>query len=101
MDFSVDNLTDHQKGHLEFIMMSPSYSDIFKPYLVLRKETLTKLLLRPDTARKDTFNDDYLRGAIHTIDNLLEFFENLVNESSIDRTQSVVMNRDYNPNQEF
>jgi hypothetical protein len=85
MEFSVTNLTDHQKGHLEFIMNSPSYADIFKPYLLERRDILLKMLLHPAETRKDALPDDYLRGAIHTIDNLLSFFDKLIAETQIAR----------------
>lgn len=124
MDFSVSKLTDHQRGHLEFIMNSPSYADIFKPYLVERREILLKMLLRPDESRKTTFSDDYLRGAIHTIENLLDFCDTLIKETQLSRMAGSIKDlpssaqyaalaakgafgpggqpaRDYDPNTEF
>lgn len=124
MEFSVNKLTDHQRGHLEFIMNSPSYADIFKPYLLERRDILLKMLLRPDDARKTTFSDDYLRGTIHTIDNLLEFFDTIIRETQMSRMGQSIKDlpvdqqyaalaakgafgpggqptRDYDPNTEF
>jgi len=119
MDFSVSNLTELQRGHLEFILNSPSYSEIFVPYLQYQRDIQMKLLLRPDDARKTTFSDDYLRGSIHSIDNLLLFFEKLVEETNVQRVSNALQAtpsarsylgvsgphgqsvRDYDPNQEF
>lgn len=119
MNFSVSNLTETQRGHLEFLLNSPSYSDVFEPYLRYQRDIQLKLLLRPDAARKDTFSDDYLRGSIHAIDNLLIFFTKLIEETNPDRVVSAIQAtpsaqtylgasgphgtpvRDYDPNQEF
>lgn len=124
MEFSVSNLTEHQRGHLEFMVNSPSYSDIFRPYLMNRRDVLLKMLLRPDSTRKTTFSDDYLRGTIHAIDNLLEFFDKLIEETQMSRMSKSIKDlpateqyaalaaqgafgpsgkpvRDYDPEQEF
>lgn len=120
MNFSVSDLTEDQRGHLEFILNSPSYADIFVPYLKNLREIQLRLLLRPDDNRKTTFSDDYLRGSIYTIDNLLTFFEKLVEETQTNRMAKSIRDlpgeaqyaalaargmvgphRDYAPDQEF
>jgi len=83
--FDVANLDDHILGHLEFILNSPSYGDVFKPYLVRMRDSLAVKLLDPSRERKDQYPDDFIRGGIITIDGLVSFFERLIEETTIER----------------
>jgi hypothetical protein len=83
--FDVKNLGDHQIGHLMFILNSPSYTDIFRPYLEQQRNSLATFILDPSQNRKDSYPDDFLRGGIVMIDGLLELFTRLIEETDIER----------------
>lgn len=83
--FNVSKLSDHELGHLEFILNSPSYVDVFAPYLKNMRNSLNTKLLDPSEDRKRDYNDDFLRGGILMIDGLLQFFTKLITETEIER----------------
>lgn len=83
--FNVSKLSDHELGHLEFILNSPSYTDIFAPYLRSMRNSLNTKLLDPSEKRKQEYNDDFLRGGILMVDGLLQFFTRLIQETEIER----------------
>lgn len=82
--FDVRSLDDYQLGHLQFVLNSPSYTDIFAPYLQKVRNSMNKLLLDPSQQRKDQFSNDFLTGGIIAIDGLLKLFDKLVDETTID-----------------
>ena len=83
--FDVKSLDDFQLGHLQYILTSPSYADVFHPYLVKMRASLNEKLLDPSTDRKEQFPSDFLRGGILMIDGLLTLFTNLIEETEIER----------------
>jgi hypothetical protein len=83
--FDIKSLGDHELGHLMFILNSPSYADVFEPYLQKQRASYTSLLLNPSQARKDDYPDDFLRGGIIAIDGLLTLFRQLIEETEIEK----------------
>jgi len=83
--FDVKSLEDNELGHLEYIINSPSYSQVFEPYLQRMRNSLNLLLLSPSQERKDQYPDDFIRGGIIIIDGLLKFCKQLVEETEIER----------------
>lgn len=83
--FDVSNLTDDELGHLEWVLNSPSYENVFKKYLHTMSETLDKRLKDPSKDRKDQYPSDFLRGGILMIDGLVEFFSRIVAETQMER----------------
>jgi len=83
--FDVKTLDDFQLGHLQYILTSPSYSEVFQPYLVHMRNSLSEKLLDPDERRKEQYPCDFLRGGILMIDGLLSLFNNLIQETEIER----------------
>ncbi len=83
--FDVRQLDDQEIGHLEYVLNSPSYGRVFRPYLVRLREGLNHRLLDPSKDRKDQYPDDFLRGGITVVDGLLAFFGKLIEETSIER----------------
>lgn len=83
--FDIKSLDDFQLGHLEFIVNSPSYTDVFEPYLKRIRLSLYTRLLDPSQTRKDEYPDDFIRGSIATIDGFLRLFNRLISETDIER----------------
>jgi len=96
--FDVGSLDDYQLGHLQYVLNSPSYGDVFQPYLQRVRDSLAAKILDPSDKRKSECPDDFLRGAIITIDGLLNLFSRLINETEmelIERTQLVSTKNQY------
>lgn len=83
--FDVSKLTDEELGHLEWVLNSPSYERVFKPYLITMSNTLTHRLKDPSRERKDKYPSDFLRGGIQMIDGLTTFFQKIVAETQMER----------------
>jgi len=90
--FDVSGLDDHEIGHLEYILNSPSYARVFRPFLERMQMNYTSLALdpRPDV-RKRYGGTKYLRAGANNIRNLLEFFDKLVAETQHERAMSIRM----------
>jgi hypothetical protein len=83
--FDVGQLEDEQIGHLQFVLNSPSYVDVFKPHLQQMRNSMNIRLLDPSETRKNEYPDDFLRGGIVIIDGLLALFERLIHETDMER----------------
>lgn len=83
--FDVSDLDEHEIGHLEFVLNSPSYDRVFKPYLERLRNGLNQRLLDPSSKRKDEYPDDFLRGCINVVDGQLTFFAKLIAETQVER----------------
>lgn len=83
--FNIGKLNDHELGCVEFVLNSPAYQDVFKPYLESMQHSLSMSMLDRGEARKKEYPDDFLAGGIVAIKGLLELFDHLVNETRIDR----------------
>lgn len=83
--FDISKIDEITLGHLEYVLNSPSYADVFRPYLVSMRNTLNQRLLDPSKDRKEEHPDDFLRGGVVAIDGLLHFFEHIVEETRMDR----------------
>jgi hypothetical protein len=83
--FDLRKIGDHEIGHLQWVLNSPSYDSCFKPYLVRMRHSLAAELLNPSGGRKDQYPDDFLRGGIVVIDGLLSLFEKLIIETEAER----------------
>lgn len=89
--FNVQNLADNEIGHLMWVLNSPSYIDVFEPYLRTRRDSLNRLLLDPKPRRQREYTDDFLRGGIIAIDELLSFFGKLIAETEMDKIHTAQM----------
>lgn len=83
--FSIQSLSEHQLGCVEFVLNSPAYVEVFKPYLEEARNVKAHMMLDRSTARKEQYPDDYLAGGICTIDDLLVFFGRVLDETRMER----------------
>jgi hypothetical protein len=81
----VHTLPEHELGHIEFVLNSPAYRDHFEPFLKKMRDSMAQTLLSPTDDRKSKLPDDFLRGGITVIDNLLSLFNQLIEETSMDK----------------
>jgi hypothetical protein len=97
--FELGRLTELELGNIEYVLMSPAYSETFKPYLETVRNNLNALWLDRTKMRKDQMSDDFLAGGISMIDGLLKFFAIVVHESSMERIHASQAAR--SPDQEY
>lgn len=83
--FDIKSIDDFQLGHLAWVLNSPSYDDVFKPYLQKRRDDLAAMMLDRSQDRKDIYPDDFLCGGIVMIDGLLALFTQLIDETSMEQ----------------
>jgi hypothetical protein len=83
--FDLNRLSEQELGCVEFVLNSPAYIDVFKPYLEKMRDDLTLRLLDRTEARRTEYPDDFLAGSIVTIKGLLEFFEHIIRETKMQR----------------
>lgn len=83
--FDLRKLSDQELGCVEFVLNSPAYMDVFKPYLTGIRDSMNHLWLDRTQKRKDEYPDDFLAGGIASIDGLLNFFDHIIKETSMDR----------------
>lgn len=83
--FDVGKLTEHELGCVEFVLNSPAYLDVFRPFLVSRREQIALAMLDRSKERKEMYPDDTLAGHVTAIDELLTLFESIVSETRLER----------------
>ena len=83
--FDVSNLTDLQLGHIEFILNSPSYGEVFRPFLEGRRQHAVDLLLDRSENRKKQFSDDMLGERANSIGDFITFCDKIVAETQVER----------------
>lgn len=83
--FDVSKLNDHQLGCIEYVLNSPAYIDVFKPFLEGLREALHDQALDRSQARKEEISDDTLAGGEIVINKLLYLFSKIVDETRMER----------------
>jgi len=79
------SLTQKDLDIISFVLTSPAYSDVFEPYLHGVRNKMAHDMLDRTVERKSIYPDDFLAGAIVTVDGLLSFFKLLIEESDVAR----------------
>jgi len=83
--FDINKLTDHELGCVEYVLNSPAYQDVFKPYLEAMRDSTSLAMLDRSEARRKEYPDDFLAGNIVALKGLLELFEHILRETRMER----------------
>lgn len=83
--FDTSQLDEQQLGQIEFVLNSPAYEMSFRPYLQMIRDNMHELMLDRSEKRQSLLPDDYLAGAVASIDGLLKFFTMVIHETSMER----------------
>lgn len=84
--FDKSTLNEYEIGHLEYIVNSPSYETVFKPFIQNCIEMYKKLILEPNPARRQEWGGTtYLRCGANNFTKFLEFLDNILVETQHDR----------------
>lgn len=87
--FELSVLDEHELGHLEYILNSPSYTRVFKPFLESLQKAYVERMLNPDPATRQKYGgDEYLRCGANNIQRQLEFYEKVIAETQHQRAMS-------------
>lgn len=96
--FSVEKLSEDELGQLEFVLLSPSYERVFKPWLLGMAKSTQELMLDRTEERKQRYPDDLLAGQTVALKSLVAFLDSLVLQINMSR---VVASQDHTPEQEY
>ena len=84
--FDVSQLDTNTLGHLEYILNSPSYQQVMRPFLVNSQKMYETLLLDPrPEVRKKYGGTNYLRCGANNISAFLKFLDTIVLETHHER----------------
>jgi hypothetical protein len=83
--FDISNLDEHEIGHVEFILASPSWERVFRPFIERCHNQFIDYLLDPRKDKK-VGNEDLIAGARMTRQ-FLEFFDKVISELQHERAQ--------------
>lgn len=92
--FRMEDLDEQQLGMIAYVLNSPAYEESFRPYLMTVRESMNAIWLDRSQARKNTLPDDYLAGAIASIDGLLKFFTVVLHETSMENIHEAMTQSD-------
>lgn len=86
--FDVAQLDESTLGHFEFVLNSPSWQDVFRPYWENLERMYTELLLDPlPSVRLQHGGDEALRQGANMVRKFLQFCDKIVAETQIERMQ--------------
>jgi len=88
--FDVNKMTDRDRGDFEFIVNSPSYLRVFRPYLTKMQHSVQTMMLDRSTARKETYPDDFLAGQAAALIGFVAFLDGLKNNTNMERMNKSV-----------
>jgi len=96
--FTIEGLSEDELGQLEFVLLSPSYERVFKPYLTRMAKQTQDLMLDRTEERKQRYPDDLLAGQVVGLKGLIAFLDSLVLQINMSR---VVAAQEHTPEQEY
>ena len=80
--FDISRLDDHELGHLEYVLNSPSYTQVFRPFLQATQKMYMELLMDPrPKVRAKYGGTNYLRCGANNARRILEFFDKILEET--------------------
>jgi hypothetical protein len=88
--FDLSKLSEREIGDFEFMVNSPSYQRIVRPYLIKMRDSVQMMMLDRSEDRKRVYNDDFLAGQASTLIGFLKFLDGLKEHTSMDRMQKAV-----------
>lgn len=96
--FDIGKLNDNELGQLEFIVHSPAWEGLFKPYLKAMIRSIEKMMKDRSEARKSLYNDDFLAGQCTALEGFLAFCDGIIENVNLARMAAV---QQLTPDQEY
>lgn len=88
--FDLKFFDDRRLGEMEFVLNSPAYEHTFKPYITGILRGLEAYWKDRSQDRKDKYPDDFLAGGVAMSEGLLQFFEQVVKETRMERVHAAM-----------
>lgn len=86
--FDVSELDQSELGHLEYILNSPSFERVFRPYFERIRAQFVAVLLDPRADARAKYGDEYLRQGANLTTRFLDFFDKIIAETRHERAVS-------------
>lgn len=83
--FDLSRLNDDELGQLEFVVNSPAWEGVFKPYLRQMIRSLEMMMKDRSQERKDKYNDDFLAGQCSALEGFVAFCDGIVQNTNMAR----------------
>ena len=96
--FDLSKLNDDELGQLEFVLNSPAFEGVFKPYLLGVIRGIERLMKDRSDARKAQYNDDFLAGQCLALEGFLAFAAGIIQSTNMARMAAAVQ---MTPNEEY
>lgn len=80
--FDVSNMDAHELGHLEYVLNSPSWQRVFRPFIERLHQQFIAHWLDP---RGKTIDEQYLKAGANVTRDFLSFFEKVIKETNHER----------------
>lgn len=88
--FDVANLTEQEIGEFEWVVNSPSYQRVFRPYLLKMRNSVQTMMLDRSEDRKKAYPDDFLAGQAAALIGFLSFLDGLKEHTNMERMHKSV-----------
>ncbi len=88
--FDVSNLTEEELGHLEWVLNSPSYERVFRPYIMKMRESAQMMMLDRSEDRKKQYPDDFLAGQAAALMGFLKFLDGIRDHTNSQRVEAAL-----------
>lgn len=88
--FDQSKLTEEEVGNFEFILNSPSYLRLFRPYLIKMRDSIQHLMLDRSEDRKKAYPDDFLAGEAAALIGFITFLDGLRSNTNLERMSKAV-----------
>jgi hypothetical protein len=84
--FDINKLSAEELGHMEYIVNSPSWERVFRPFFIRARDTYTELLLHRDPkVRIAHGGSPSLRAAANNMSLVVTFFDKIIEETQHER----------------
>jgi hypothetical protein len=88
--FDVSKLTEQEIGEFEWVVNSPSFLRVFRPYLITMRDSVQTMMLDRSEDRKRMYPDDFLAGEAAALIGFVKFLDGLKANTSMERMHKAV-----------
>lgn len=88
--FDVSKLTEREIGEFEWVVNSPTYQRMFRPYLIKMRDSVQTLMLDRSEDRKKAYPDDFLAGEAAALIGFISFLDGMKENTNMERMHKAV-----------
>jgi len=83
--FDVSKLSEHEIGAIEYVLNSPCYASVFRPFLLRSRESAIRLVLDPHAEKMKQYDEKDMKWKANVIEELVTFFDHIIEETQHER----------------